>query len=510
MGNPWKLMAGLVGMSLAWYGGVMHAADRESPMQGSRPVFNVVDFGAVGDEETNNTAAFARAIEACSRAGGGMVYVPAGRFVIGAVFLRSHITLYIEAGCTILGSQNIDDYPVIDGRWEGVECKHYASVINGDGLENIAIVGRGTIDARGQFWWERFKDLPYARGRLIGLYRCTDVLIQGVTLRNSPAWTVNPIYCDNVTVDSVTVINPNPSPNTDGINPDSSRNVRISNCHIDVGDDCITIKSGRDEDGRRVGKPCENITITNCTMLRGHGGVVIGSEMSGGVNNVVISNCVFDGTENGIRMKTRRGRGGVVQDICVTNIVMRNVVYALKLNMSYDGQSPDYFLPTDPEPVSERTPAFRNIHISHIRIHGAERAAHWGGLVEMPLSEISLSHAVIDAKKGIYVMHGADLSFHDVRINTTEGPALYGEMVKNVEIDGLRTNRPLANTPVVELKQAAGVFLHDCSAVTGTDVYLRLTGAECRDIVLQGGYLSPAAKEVDFAEGAIPSECKRN
>jgi polygalacturonase len=411
--------------------------------------------------------------------------------VTGAVTLKSNITLQIEAGAVLLGSERIEDFPVIEGRWEGVERKHHASLINGEGLENIAIVGRGTLDGRGRVWWEARDRLEHPRGRLIGLYRCRNVRITGVTLTNSPAWTVNPVYCENVTVDGVTIINPPDSPNTDGINPDSSRNVRIANCHIDVGDDCITIKSGRDEDGRRVGRPCENITITNCTMIHGHGGVVIGSEMSGGVNNVVISNCVFDGTDNGIRMKTMRGRGGVVQDIRVSNIVMRNVGRAIKLNMHYHR--------TDPEPVSERTPAFRNIHISGITVRGAKEAGYFRGLEEMPLEKISLSNAIMYTEKGISCTSARNLAFHNVEVQTKEGSALDCIDVEDLEVDGFKSRAPHDDAPVIRLEQVQQVLVRGCRALPGTSVFLELAGNRTDGVRMLGNALGSAAEAVRFS-----------
>ena len=467
------------------------AAPADAP-PAARHVFNIVDYGAVGDGETKNTAAIHRAIEACTKTDGGTVFVPAGQYVTGAIFLKSNVTLHVEPGATILGSEDFADYPVIDGRWEGIEQKHYASLVNGDGLENVAITGRGTLDARGKVWWEGRKKLEHARGRLIGLYRCRNVLIQGVTLRNSPAWTLNPVYCENVTITDLTVLNPPDSPNTDGINPDSCRNVRISNCHIDVGDDCITIKCGKDEDGRRVGKPCENITITNCTMIHGHGGVVIGSEMSGGVNNVVISNCVFDGTDNGIRMKTMRGRGGVVQDIRVSNIVMRDVGRAIKLNMHYHK--------TDPEPVSERTPAFRNIHISNITVRGAKEAGYFRGLPEMPLADVSLSNAVMYTRTGIRCTDATRIAFRNVDVHTEEGPALYCENVEELEVDGFKTRQPHPDVPVIELAQVKGAWVRGCLAVPGTGTFLQLAGSATTGILLQGNRLDSAAEAVRLAD----------
>jgi polygalacturonase len=201
---------------------------------------------------------------------------------------------------------------------------------------------------------------------MVLFYNCKDIHIEDVSFSNPPFWTIVPVYCDNVTISGIKIFNPGDSPNTDGIDPCSCTNVRISDSHISVGDDCIVIKSGRDEDGREAARPTENITITNCTMLNGHGGVVLGSEMSGDIRRVTISNCVFEGTDRGIRFKTMRGRGGIVEDIRVSNIVMHNIVEeGIVLNMRYH--------PTDPEPVSDRTPAFRDVHISNISISGAKK-----------------------------------------------------------------------------------------------------------------------------------------
>ena len=230
----------------------------------------------------------------------------------------------------------------------------------------------------------------FFRPPFIQTLRCKNIKIKDITVVNSPFWTINPEFCENVTIDGITINNPL-SPNTDGINPESCRYVHISNCHISVGDDCITLKSGRDLQGRKLNAPDENITITNCTMLAGHGGVVIGSEMSGGVKKVVISNCVFDGTERGIRIKSTRGRGGVVEDIQVNNIVMRNIHQeAIILDLLYSK------MPS--EPMSERTPIFRNINISHLTGTGVSIPIKIRGLEESPITDITLTDIYIDGK----------------------------------------------------------------------------------------------------------------
>jgi polygalacturonase len=364
------------------------------------------DFGAKADGITLDTAAIQFAIDACTARGGGTITVPAGRYLTGALFFRDNITLHLEAGATLLGSQNPADYPVTPNRWEGAEQLTYASLMAGNGLKNIAITGRGTLDGQGDFWWEGFREktLAYPRPRLIGFTDCQNVLIEGVTLANSPAWTVNPVRCENVNVRGVTIINPPDSPNTDGINPDSCRLVRISDCYVSVGDDCITIKAGTQHEHPERRAACRDITITNCTLERGHGGVVIGSEMSGDVQNVVISNCVFIGTDRGIRMKSRRGRGGVVENVRITNLIMDGVLCPFTMNLYYhcNGAKGDTIVSDkNPRPVDDGTPAFRNIHYSHITAVDVKIAAgFFYGLAEMPLEDISLSNISISLTGG--------------------------------------------------------------------------------------------------------------
>jgi polygalacturonase len=239
--------------------------------------------------------------------------------------------------------------------------------------------------------------------------RCKSFRIEGITIVNSPFWTINPEFCENVTIDRVTINNPL-SPNTDGINPESCRYVRISNCHISVGDDCITLKSGRDLQGRNLQAPNENITITNCTMLAGHGGVVIGSEMSGGVKKVVISNCVFDGTDRGIRIKSTRGRGGVVEDIQISNIVMKNIQEeAIILDMLYTK------MPV--EPVSDRTPIFRNINISNVTGSDVLIPFKIRGLEESPITNITFTNINIDGKQKSVFQNCKNIKMTDVYVN---------------------------------------------------------------------------------------------
>jgi polygalacturonase len=497
------------------------------------PFHNVKDYGAAGDGNAKDTEAIRQAISAATNAGGGTVYFPAGRYLTGSIHLQSNVTLYLDAGTVLKFSQDFNDYlPMVKSRWEGVECTNFSPPIYAYRAENIAIVGRGLIDGQGKAWWDYMRkargkaETPSAWSKLftesnqaaptktrweamgnflrppmIQPFECRNVRIEGVSLKDPPLWTINPVYCDNVTITGVSIKNPGNSPNTDGINPDSCRNVHISDCHISVGDDCITIKSGRDEDGRRVGRPCENITVTNCTMLDGHGGVVIGSEMSGGVRKVAITNCIFDGTERGIRIKTTRGRGGAIEDIRVSNIVMSNITRTpFDLNMFYE-RAPA-------EPVSERTPVLRNLHFSDIVVRGAPAAGYLLGLDEMPVDNVTFSNITIDADKGFSCSNAKNLAFHNVRIDTKKGPALLCENLEALEIDGVRTLTPHQDSTVVNLKDVVGAYIHGCRTTPG--VFLRLQGKSSRDIVLQANEFGKAASAVKVDEGVPASALTQN
>jgi polygalacturonase len=371
---------------------------------GPGSILNVREHGAAGDGKTLDSCPIQAAIEACAERGGGTVYLPAGQYVTGSLFLRDNITLHLDAGATILGSENPDDYPVVHSRWEGKHQDTHAPLITGKDLHNIAVVGRGTIDGRGAVWWKARNErtLAHPRPRLISFSDCTNVLIEGISAVNSPSWTINPVHCQNVNIRGITIVNPADSPNTDGINPDSCRLVRISDCYVSVGDDCITIKSGTEHEHPDRYAPCRDITITNCTLERGHGGVVIGSEMSGGVKNVVISNCVFIGTDRGIRIKSRRGRGGTIEDIRVSNLIMDGVLCPFTMNLYYHiGVRGDLNVSDkNPRSVDDGTPCLRGVHFSHITAREVKHAAGFlYGLAEMPIEDVSFSDISISVSE---------------------------------------------------------------------------------------------------------------
>lgn len=479
--------------------------------------YDVTKYGAKKDSSTKATAAIKKAIDAASKAGGGTVYFPAGKYLTGPIYLKSNITIFIAAGAELHFSDNFDDYlPMVQSRYEGVDVMSFSPLFYAYNETNITITGRGLINGNGKKWWNYaltfYKNqtarnkyqllfdslnknivLPddptqmergFLRPPFIQPLYCKNVLVEGITITNSPFWTVTPEFCENVTIKGVTIDNPK-SPNTDGINPSSCKYVHISDCHISVGDDCITIKSGKDLPGRTKAKPAENYTITNCTMLSGHGGVVIGSEMSGGVKKIVISNCVFDGTDRGIRIKTARGRGGVVEDIRVDNIVMKNIKdQAIVLDMEYSK--------VKPEAVSERTPQFRNIRLSNITAY-TKKAMYINGLDEMPVSEISLNDCVFETETGIVMKNAKDIELHNVRVNTKTGPAVSAEKTIRLDIDGVTTAKPIDAVPVIKLTNVQEVLLRNCWLFAGTKIFASINGAETKNVKLLNNETGDAA-----------------
>jgi hypothetical protein len=327
-------------------------------------------------------------------------------------------------------------------------------------------------------------------------------------------------------VDKVTILNPPHSPNTDGINPDACRNVHISNCHIDVGDDCITIKSGTEGGDRAALSPCENLTITNCTMVHGHGGVVIGSEMSGGVRNVTIANCVFVGTDRGIRLKSRRGRGGVVEDIRVSNVVMEDVLCPFIMNLYYGcgAWGAERISDKRPYPVTEGTPCFRRIHFSGITARRVRYAAGFiYGLAEMPVQEVSFSDLSIsmalDAsaghpamapdmeplqRAGFRVWNARGLHFHNVEVSDQRGPAIALTDVSDVEISACTTPTPDPEAPVLHMEDVQGAFVHGCRAPAGTGTFVQSKGKGTAEIVFAANDLHRARQAIHLGEGVHP------
>ena len=389
------------------------------------------------------TASIQAAIDEAAAAGGGIVTIAPGVHRTGSLRLRSFVELHLESGARLEFVPDPALYPVIDASWEGAPAKIHQPCIFADGEEGVAVTGLGTIDGGGEFWWNTVRagdELGGARPTLISFRHSTRVTIRDVVLENSPAWTVHPYRCDDVRISGVRIKNPADSPNTDGIDPESCRNVRIIDCHIDVGDDCIAIKAGTEASSADPA-PCENVVIAGCTMLAGHGGVVIGSEMSGGVRGVVISDCVFDGTDRGVRLKTRRGRGGIVEDLRISNIVMRNVAVPFVFNPFYFC-GPEGKLPRvsdrNPLPVDAGTPRIRRVFISNVSATDVTSCAGFiSGLPEMPFEDITITDVSIGFAEeptpsvpamafGIEEMAAAGFYIDFVKKSRIEGVSLSG------------------------------------------------------------------------------------
>ena len=386
------------------------------------PVFpkktvSLTQYGAKGDGKTLCTEAFSKAIDELSRQGGGRLSVPQGVWFTGPIVF----------------SGDMDLYPVIETNYEGELRKHCQSPVSAVGQTDIAITGQGIIDGNGICWrplkkekvtegqWKKFtskggvfprstmwypsEERVKMRPVLLYLESCRNVLLQGVTFQNSPNWCLHPLLCENLIVDQVMVRNPAYAQNGDAIDVESCRNVLVVNSSFDAGDDGICLKSGRDEQGRRRGRPTENVVVDGCTVFNGHGGFVVGSEMSGGVRNIWVNDCQFLGTDAGLRFKSCRGRGGVVENIYIRNISMADILGdAVTFDLFYGGKSVIEQLESGErinniaaEPVGEGTPVFRNIDIQHVVCRGAHRALWFNGLPEMPISDIRLSDITIQA-----------------------------------------------------------------------------------------------------------------
>lgn len=384
--------------------------------QDVKTIQTITNIVCISDFEKNGKDTIQAAVNACADMGGGTVIVPKGEWFSGAIHLESNINLHLEDGAVITFSDNPQDYlPVVFTRWEGMECYNYSPLIYANGCENISVTGKGTLVGNGQAWWnwkklqqEAALELCYAefhyippekriygtekaalRPSFIQPINCKNVILDGFTVKDGPQWTIHPVYCENVTVMNVTVSTH--GPNTDGLNPDSCRNVLIENCTFDTGDDCIAINSGMNEDGWRVHKPCENIEIRNCTMNGGHGAVVIGSAISGGVENVYAHDCKINGTMQGIRLKSMRGRGGYVKNVKFENMEIDNTTeQAIQINMFYEFST---VMPRGNSPSD-----FCDIKIRNINGKNNKTGIQIKGLPEHRLRNITLENIDITAR----------------------------------------------------------------------------------------------------------------
>lgn len=464
----------------------------------ARPVIpdlrvSVKDFGGVGDGVTLNTEAFAKAMKHLSDKGGGHLDVPAGIWLTGPIEILSNCDLHVTPNAVIVFDPDRDLYPIIQTVFEGLDTRRCESPVHAEGARNISITGGGVLDGSGESWrmvkkfklteveWRKlvasggivsrdgsiwypdegfekatmFSDMnvpsadlteeqwneikSFLRPNLVSLRNCENVLLEDCSFQNSPCWNVHPLMCKNLIVNRVNIRNPYYSQNGDAIDVDSCENVLITNSTFDAGDDGICIKSGKDADGRRRARPCRNLIVDNCTVFHGHGGFTVGSEMSGGVENIKVSNCRFLGTDVGLRFKSKRGRGGVVKNIYINDIYMKDILAdAILFDLFYGGKSAveaaaekDETVNVPAVPVDETTPEFRDIYISNVCCNGASRAMLFNGLPEMPVTNINVSDCTITADEGITLRNSQDITFKNVKCYPEKGDAITTFRVKN-------------------------------------------------------------------------------
>jgi polygalacturonase len=480
---------------------------------GAGPLYNILDYGARNDGSALATEAFRSAIQAAKAAGGGTVIVPAGSYISGPIEMVSNLTLQFEPGSVVrFPAQRL---PFTRGRFQGVEGITPLPLVGGRNLENVSITGRGLLTTEQQDWykfmshpgmgkaWLNVLDLlelkkpvsnqEYEKAAaemlpmFISFMDSKNVLIEGIQTKGSAMWPIQIVYSENVVVRDV-IVDSFPGNSTGNIYIDSSRYVRISNCYINSGDDGIVIKSGKDADGLRVNRPAENITITNCTVHRAHGGVAIGSETSGGVRNVVASNITCQGTQIGIRLKSRRGRGGTIEDIRFDNWTMEDVGQAISINNYYQFNA-EKGTENVPEPVTPGTPRFRNIAMSNITINRARVAINLEGLPEMPIEGVRISDVIANSRLGMKAYNTAGLELYNVQVNAEQGPAFQVKDSKDLELNGVATRKPLAGVPVIRLDNCPGAIVRGGKASAGTDTFLSVGPGELKSIIFEGNAL---------------------
>ncbi len=462
---------------------------------------SIVAFGAKGDGITLNTESINKTISSVSEKGGGVVLIPSGLWLTGPIELKSNVNLHIKRDAILQFTADFNQYKLVEGNWEGQPAWRNQSPISGMNLENIAITGTGIIDgnggawrmvkrdkltetqwknlvasggivkADGKMWYPSEKTLKgsntknagvieagktaadyddikdFLRPNLLVLTGCKKILLEGVTFQNSPAWNLHPLLCEDLTLRNLQVKNPWFAQNGDGVDVESCKNVLIEGSTFDVGDDGICIKSGRDEAGRKRGIPTENVIVRNNVVYHAHGGFVIGSEMSGGAKNIWVYNCSFIGTDIGLRFKTTRGRGGVVENIYINNINMIDIPgEAILFDMYYAAVDPVPLagekreaIKTVTVPVTEATPQFRNFYIKDVVANGAEKAIFFRGLPEMNIKDIYLENVTIKAKKGIEIIEATGIFLKNINIiaeNTS--PLVMIRNGSNINISSLK------------------------------------------------------------------------
>lgn len=467
-------------------------------MQFRKDTFNIEKYGAKSGGILLCHPAINKAIEMASDQGGGVVLVPKGFWLAGPIVLRSHVNLHLEEGAFIQFSDNRKDYPVIQTTWEGQEAYRCQAPVSGVHLDHIAITGKGVMDGAGQVWKQVKKDKltesqwktlvksggvvnekgdswypsaqskyghehtdwtnkktegktkadyeairDFLRPNMVSLTSCTNVLLEDLTFLNSPAWTLHPLLCEHFILRNVHVKNPWYGQNNDALDLESCTNGIVEGCTFDTGDDAITIKSGRDEQGRKRGVATSNFIIRNTTVFHGHGGFVIGSEMSGGVHHLYVNNCNFLGTDIGLRFKTTRGRGGVVEDIFISDINMNNILGdAIRFNMYYEAKDPvalegeNRGLPAmEAQPFAASTPVFKNFFMDRIYCQGAGTAIVMHGLPESRVEHVILSNSNIVSTLGAQITEAKNITLQNVKLYNTDKKVFQLNNVEGLTID---------------------------------------------------------------------------
>lgn len=512
----------------------------------NRTSLNILDYGAHRDGTANSTEAFHSAIEAAKAAGGGTVYVPPGSYTTGPIELTSNLVLYIEAGATIrFPAQRL---PYARGRVQGIECLQPIPLIGGTNLQNVSIVGRGVITTENADWvklmgsaqaasgtgrgsafglaWDQLRELlqtktpqsdeeylkaaPLLRPDLVRFTDCKNVSIEGIHIVGSSFWTFHFLYSQDIIVRGVTQ-QTFPGIFTGGIYIDSSRDVLISDCNLDNGDDAIVLKAGKDADGLRINRPTENVAISNCIVHRGSGAIVLGSETSGWIRHVAVSNVICQGTQFGINIKSERGRGGGVEGVRIDNMTMEDVGRPISVSQFYMMQGET---PSPQEPVSVRTPTFRDIAISHVTINHARGIIDFSwnpistthssgekpvpvminieGLPEKPIEGLRLYDIVAVGAGGLRASGAVGLELHDVQANTDSGPAFSAHDCQGMELVGVTTRTPVTDAPVIRLERCTGAVVRGSRAFPGTGTFLSVPPGELKSIHLENNSLQDA------------------
>ncbi len=508
-----------------------------------KDTFNILLYGAKNDGITLNTASIQKTIDACAAIGGGTVLIPAGLWQTGPIVLKSNIDLHASKGALIVFSPQKELYPLLEASFEGVAAVRCQSPISANNADNIAITGEGIFNGNGQVWrpvkkgkitdsdWKKLvssggvltadkstwyasasalkgslsgdvgktitgksvKDFEevkdFLRPNMLRFTNCKNILLQGITFENSPAWTIHLALGKHITIKNVTVKNPAYGQNTDALDLESCSNVLVEACSFDTGDDGICIKSGRDEEGRKRGVPTENVIIKNCTVYHAHGGFVIGSEMSGGARNLFVSNCTFIGTDIGLRFKTTRGRGGIVENIYASNICMKDIPgEAVLFDMYYMAKDPVPLAGEKSEmplielmPVNEGTPVFRHFYFNDIVCDGAEKGIFVRGIPEMQIRDIHLKNMVLSTVKGIEITEGNNLHLDNILLVSSQ------------------------TDPLIYIQNSSNVNFNKVTYAGNPNLLFSINGNRTHQIKVSGMDFSKAKNKTAFAYGAEAS-----